>query len=233
VAYPPAHHGRPRLVGPTVSLAAGLCWAGTAALSLVDAARRWAPACGAAATALSLILVVIWVLGRRLVAVTVRGISMEPAFQDGDRVLVRRGRTPSSGQVVVAEHPGLGHGWHRPPVGPAAGAGAIAGRTWMIKRVAAVPGEPVPRDRVPVLADVPEERVPPGKLVLLGDNSAASSDSRQRGYFPAERVLGVVVRPLQAVDSRARRNEAAISASASTRPAQVAPSTDLPGSRSL
>jgi signal peptidase I len=30
--------------------------------------------------------------------------------------------------------------------------------------------------------------------VLLGDNPVRSNDSRQMGYFPAERVLGVVVR---------------------------------------
>lgn len=66
----------------------------------------------------------------------------------------------------------------------------------MIKRVAAVPGDPVPRDEVPALADVPEACVLPGKLVLLGDNPDVSYDSRRAGYFPAERVLGVVVRSL-------------------------------------
>jgi hypothetical protein len=30
--------------------------------------------------------------------------------------------------------------------------------------------------------------------VLLGDNPDWSNDSRQMGYFPAERLLGVVVR---------------------------------------
>jgi len=58
----------------------------------------------------------------------------------------------------------------------------------------AVPGDPIPRDRVPALAGVSEGCVPPGKLVLLGDNPANSYDSRRAGYFPAERVLGVVVR---------------------------------------
>jgi signal peptidase I len=33
-------------------------------------------------------------------------------------------------------------------------------------------------------------------LVLLGDNPAASFDSRQAGFFPAERLLGAVVRRL-------------------------------------
>jgi signal peptidase I len=33
-------------------------------------------------------------------------------------------------------------------------------------------------------------------LVLLGDNPDWSYDSRQFGYFPAERLLGVVVRTI-------------------------------------
>jgi signal peptidase I len=38
--------------------------------------------------------------------------------------------------------------------------------------------------------------VPAGQLVLLGDNRAASTDSRHWGYAPVDRVLGVVVRRL-------------------------------------
>jgi signal peptidase I len=66
----------------------------------------------------------------------------------------------------------------------------------MIKRVSAVPGDPVPRDWAPVLARVRGERVPPGRLILLGDNKETSFDSRQVGYFPVERVLGAVLRSL-------------------------------------
>ncbi|MFF5208912.1 S26 family signal peptidase [Streptosporangium sp. NPDC000396] len=58
------------------------------------------------------------------------------------------------------------------------------------------PGDPVPRDRVPGLADVPHDRVPPGKVVLLGGNSEVSYDSRAMGFIPVERILGVVVRRL-------------------------------------
>ncbi|MGA5134617.1 S26 family signal peptidase [Streptomyces olivoreticuli] len=125
-------------------------------------------------------------LSRKLVVVTVRGSSMSPAFQDGDRVLVRRGPPPTVGQVVVAERPVRGGVWPGDPVRSAAG---VRGRQWLIKRVEAVPGDRVPR----ALAPMPQERVPPGRLVLLGDNRAVSVDSRELGYFPADRVLGVVL----------------------------------------
>jgi signal peptidase I len=120
---------------------------------------------------------------------------MEPTYHHGDRVLVRRGGTPTPGQVVVVEQPASGHRAHRGG-GPPAGAGAVPDRQWVIKRVAAVPGDPVPRERVPALGDVPEDRVPAGKLVLLGDNHDASLDSRRIGYFSAESILGAVLRPL-------------------------------------
>lgn len=42
---------------------------------------------------------------RRLVAVTVVGLSMQPAYQPGDRVLVLRGIVPRRGGVVVVELP--------------------------------------------------------------------------------------------------------------------------------
>lgn len=135
-------------------------------------------------------------LTRGLVVVTVRGASMSPAFEDGDRVLVRRGSLPAVGQVVVAEHPAPGGTWSGPPVLSGAGATAVHGRAWLIKRVAAVPGDPVPRHRVRSLATTPESRVPPGRLVLLGDNSGVSYDSREVGYFPLERILGTVMRRL-------------------------------------
>ncbi|MEX2981183.1 S26 family signal peptidase [Streptomyces sp. C36] len=151
-----------------------------------------AAAAGAALVAATATLV----LTRGLVVVTVRGASMSPAFEDGDRVLVRRGSRPAVGQVVVAEHPAPGGTWPDPPVPPAAGATAVHGRAWLIKRVAAVPGDPVPRHHVRSLATTPERHVPPGRLVLLGDNSGISYDSREVGYFPLERVLGTVMRRL-------------------------------------
>ncbi|MFE0377113.1 S26 family signal peptidase [Streptomyces inhibens] len=161
----------------------------------------WALAGGVPALAVGLALTVS-ALGRHLVAVTVRGASMEPAYREGDRVLVRRGRLPVPGQVVVVtDLPDAG-----PTAAPAAAPAAasvpeaaarpVPSPTLLIKRVAAVPGDPVPRDRVPALAGVPERYVPQGKLVLLGDNPEASFDSRHRGYFATACVVGTVWRSL-------------------------------------
>ena len=159
-------------------------------------------------------------LRRRVTIVSVVGESMRPALTAGDRVLVRRIGIDDlcRGQVVVIEKPDANGTWvTTPPRWPA------GHREWMIKRVAAVPGDhwpgPVasasavtpassltlPNTVVPasahpaetVLAAAhPAETVPPGKLVVLGDNAARSFDSRQIGYIPADRLLGVVRRPL-------------------------------------
>jgi signal peptidase I len=144
-------------------------------------------------------------LTRRWVVVTVRGPSMQPAYFDGDRVLVRRGRLPVVGEVAVVEQPvdpgpsatgpGPRAGWAAEPVAAAAGTAAMRERRWMIKRVAAGPGDPVPREPGSVLTGSADDRVPPGRLVLVGDNRGVSLDSRRLGYFPVERILGSVVRP--------------------------------------
>ena len=130
---------------------------------------------------------------RRLVVVQVAGPSMEPALSSGDRVLVRRARLRElrPGLVVVVEMPrrntGAGLPSGRPP-GP---------REWLIKRVAALPGDRLPAG-VPSPGPGPDHRgvVPPGMFVLLGDNAAWSHDSRVIGCVPAERLLGVMIRPL-------------------------------------
>ncbi|MQY08407.1 S26 family signal peptidase [Actinomadura macrotermitis] len=117
---------------------------------------------------------------RRLVVVTVGGPSMEPTYVSGDRVLVLRRRSVRRGDVVVLAGP------HDPP------AGGLATTRWFVKRVAALPGDPVPERVRPA---VPDPLVPPGKVVVLGDG-ARSADSRQWGYFPLDGVLGVAVRRL-------------------------------------
>ena len=129
---------------------------------------------------------------RRMVAVVaVDGPSMEPALAAGDKVLVRRAKVSGirPGQIVVFERPSPDGAWAaRPPRWLA------DRREWMIKRVAAVPGDPVPDGLSAV--GIAGQRVPDGKLVVLGDNSARSHDSRALGYIPAERLLGVMVRPV-------------------------------------
>ncbi|MEU4696817.1 S26 family signal peptidase [Nonomuraea dietziae] len=120
---------------------------------------------------------------RRYVVVTVEGTSMAPTLSDGDRVLVRRRRIDqvSTGDVVVLE----------PPLTPAEiGPPGQDGRQWNIKRAVALPGDPVPPG-----IDDSVTRVPPGALVVLGDNTD-SVDSRQRGFFDADRLLGVALRRL-------------------------------------
>jgi signal peptidase I len=138
---------------------------------------------------------------RTLVLVEVDGISMRPTYEPGDRVLVRRCRAERvrRGQVVVIQPPDERTGWSElPPLD-----GRLAGRRWYIKRAAAVPGDPLPA----AVADVvgaPDDRVPPGRLVVLGDN-VRSDDSRRWGYVPGDRVLGVVVRQLGPRLTAARR----------------------------
>ncbi|WP_327353694.1 signal peptidase I [Streptomyces sp. NBC_01304] len=123
---------------------------------------------------------------RSYVVVTVSGRSMSPTLHDGDRIVVRR-RTAdrlSRGDVVVLRPPDI-TGDYAPVVEGA----------WNVKRVAALPGQPVPagvtrRDGQPAV-----DAVPAGSLVVLGDNPDGI-DSRQRGFFPADRLLGVMVRRL-------------------------------------
>jgi signal peptidase I len=130
---------------------------------------------------------VVLLLRRTIAVVTVTGQSMEPTLAAGDRVLVRRVglRSVRTGQIVVIEAPGRSGTWVGAPPG------SDLGRDWMIKRVAAIPGDPVP-------AGLPAEaaaaaRVPDGHLIVFGDNPAMSMDSRYLGYFPGDRVLGIVV----------------------------------------
>lgn len=136
--------------------------------------------------------IAVMVVRRRFVVVEVAGTSMAPAFSSGDRVLVRRraGRQIRAGAVVVLPHP---HD-ECPAWDDFARSGSrLAGTRWVIKRVAAAQGDPVPesaRDAVRGAAIVP-----PGMLVVLGDN-ARSADSRTWGFLPASDVLGDVVRRL-------------------------------------
>ncbi len=144
------------------------------------------------ALALSALVILTAVTGivlvrRKIAIVAVTGPSMEPTLTAGDRVVVRRTglRAVRTGQIVVVEAPST---WTRMP------SGRDLHREWMIKRVAAIPGDPLPAGLPAMLAG--DARVPAGKLVVLGDNSKSSMDSRSLGYVPGDRLLGVVSRPL-------------------------------------
>ncbi|MFI6496620.1 S26 family signal peptidase [Nonomuraea typhae] len=134
------------------------------------------------------------------VVVTVQGESMEPTYHAGERVLARQGRLHqiSSSDVVILL--GVDSALDQPRQGlPNTSRKKRAKhgtRTYLIKRVLAAPGDRVPREQVPTLRDSPHSLVPPGRVVLLGDNAATSYDSREHGYFSLENVIGRVVRRL-------------------------------------
>lgn len=132
------------------------------------------------ATLLGVAAVVVW-LRRRLVTVTVTGDSMLPTLAPGDRVLVRRTRVNrlARNDLVVFAKP------------------LTAERTWLIKRVIAVPGDPVPRRDVPSFWSDTIARIPARHFVVLGDNASDSYDSRSFGYLHADSLLGVVVGTLR------------------------------------
>jgi signal peptidase I len=60
----------------------------------------------------------------------------------------------------------------------------------LVKRVAAVAGDPVPAG---FGAAVGVSRVPPDHFLVLGDNPAESHDSRHEGFIPHARIRGVVI----------------------------------------
>ncbi|MBE8521126.1 S26 family signal peptidase [Amycolatopsis sp. H6(2020)] len=116
------------------------------------------------------VLVLLVVLRRRYVVARVWGHSMSPTFHDGERVVATRRRHYHVGDVIVFR--------------PRSAASDVA---WRIKRIAAVAGDPVPAW---LAADHPV--VPPGRVVVAGDNTGHSEDSRQLGYIELARVAGAV-----------------------------------------
>ncbi|GAA2397533.1 S26 family signal peptidase [Actinomadura vinacea] len=140
---------------------------------------------------------------RKYLVTTVDGPSMEPTLHPGDRLLVRRTRRARAGQIVVIRI--------RPPmldapppdldleeVPPAPVEREHPDGPLFIKRAIAVAGDPVPVDRVPCLRQTRQTTVPPGALVVLGDNAATSWDSRDYGFVHADQFVGVAVRRLPA-----------------------------------
>lgn len=111
---------------------------------------------------------------RWLIVVTVHGRSMEPAYQNGDRLVARRTQRARRGDVVVLAP------WQPTPAGH-----------WLIKRVVAMTGDPVPDCITAALPGLAGVRIPPGCLMVLGDNLAHSHDSRHEGAIRADRVRAV------------------------------------------
>ncbi|WP_240669716.1 S26 family signal peptidase [Actinoplanes solisilvae] len=115
--------------------------------------------------------------------VRVVGTSMTPTFADGDRLLFRR-----TGRVAVADCVAF-----EPPE-MFRGDGSAGRPRWLIKRVAALPGDPLPAAFRAATGRI-EPAVPPGRLVVLGDNPE-SLDSRHFGYLDLGSVAGVCCRAL-------------------------------------
>ena len=103
----------------------------------------------------------LWSVGPCRVAV--KGRSMAPTLLPGDHVLVRPVRRLRRRDLVVVKDPDLeGH--------------------WVIKRVAALPGESVTVDGRTLVAGA--------GIVVLGDNAQHSTDSRSYGAVPLDAVHG-------------------------------------------
>ncbi|HEV2376783.1 MAG TPA: S26 family signal peptidase [Streptosporangiaceae bacterium] len=165
------------------------------------AAATWVWLAGCAAVAAAGAAVV----RRRFVVVHIMGASMQPTYADGDRVLVRRRRDRLSvGSVVVLRPPRDGSPRGRPLGGAwrhsflaegTAGAGATEAirNGWLIKRVAALPGDPVPESVRAATNGVTV--VPAGALVVLSDNPGGA-DSRRWGFVAADDLLGAVTAKL-------------------------------------
>ncbi|MBV9448275.1 MAG: hypothetical protein JO345_20510 [Streptosporangiaceae bacterium] len=136
------------------------------------------------------------VIRRRYIVVDVVGGSMRPVYEDGDRVLIRRGNLAlRAGSVVVLRPPALvpGKRWPMPAV-PGTAMPRLANKPrWLIKRVAALAGDRVPDDVRPAVGGAVE--VPTGALVVLADHPAGT-DSRRFGFVLTRDVLGHVVAKL-------------------------------------
>ncbi|GAA1539539.1 hypothetical protein GCM10009827_068520 [Dactylosporangium maewongense] len=124
---------------------------------------------------------------RSLLVVTVCGGSMAPTYHDGDRVLVSRRRRPAAGMVVVLRQGDV-----------AAEAATLAAHRsdYLVKRLAALPGDAVPAAVRPALGTQSPDLVPEDAVVVLGDD-ADSIDSRAWGFLPLRLVVGVVVADLR------------------------------------
>lgn len=129
---------------------------------------------------------------RAFLLVTVRGDSMEPSLQDGDRLLVARRPSrlqPRRGWVVVG------------PLGRVLRAAGFSEGDWrqvdetlFVKRIVAGPGDVTPT-RTP--GESKGDRLRGGEWFVWGDNPA-SADSTQWGPVAADAITGVALFRLRA-----------------------------------
>jgi signal peptidase I len=124
-------------------------------------------------------------LRRRYVVARVWGHSMSPTFHDGERVVATRRRHYRVGDVIVFRpRSDASLAGDRVAEPPAVAATDVA---WRIKRIAAVAGDPVP-----AWLETDHPVVPADRVVVVGDNTGHSQDSRQLGYIDLAGVAGAV-----------------------------------------
>jgi signal peptidase I len=130
--------------------------------------------------------------------VTVRGVSMRPALNEGEQVLVDRwayrlGGRPRRGEIVLVRGPM-----------PSGGLAASGGADLLLKRLVGLPGETVMvvRDRLwidgrpldlgrPVVGSSPGQWVlGPDAYFVLSENLAIGTDSRHTGPIRRADLLG-------------------------------------------
>ncbi|MGJ6969290.1 S26 family signal peptidase [Streptosporangium sp. G11] len=121
---------------------------------------------------LCVVFALVVVMRATLVVVRVRGGSMRPTLFDGDLLVGARCRPCRTGSLIV----------FRSESSP-------GGRdSYLVKRVAAVPGQLVPLD-FPELSD----RIVPPEVFLVRGDAARSLDSRQLGYISISAVVAVTI----------------------------------------
>jgi signal peptidase I len=122
----------------------------------------------------------------RLLVVTVRGGSMRPTLEIGDRVVVLRrpGRLSRRRDLVVVRSPATARDHDT--------------RQLRLKRLVGRPGDRVPEAIRAALGWDATTRVPDGQILLLGDHPH-SEDSKQWGFVPVDLVVGFVWRRLPPV----------------------------------
>lgn len=115
------------------------------------------------------LLAVIFVLNFQVAVVS--GKSMEPTYHDRERLLITTAYwlfgPIQAGDIVVIRREG----------------------DLLIKRVAALPGEPIP-DAGGFYAPYEQAVVPEKYIYVLGDNREHSEDSRSFGPVPIDQVIG-------------------------------------------
>ncbi len=134
--------------------------------------------------AAALFLVFVIVLLTTFRVAVVHGDSMLPTYHNGEIVFVTRlGNDLKHGDVVLVQVPS---------------------HEVLIKRVFRLPGETIDATDAPLFNRVAEYfdpthdpkaplKVPPGYIVVLGDNRAVSDDSRNFGTIPTKDILGRVM----------------------------------------